>query len=87
MPAFAFAAQGAGGGGRRPGAPYRARAAVAGRSEGVSPCRDLDEIAAKVTPGAHAILVLDQAGWHGAIPPEAVRGHVAEALKAQGIDE
>ena len=26
----------------------------------------LDEIASKVTPGAHAILILDQAGWHGA---------------------
>ena len=26
----------------------------------------LDEIAARVTAGAHAILVLDQAGWHGA---------------------
>ena len=26
----------------------------------------LDEIATKVTPGAHAVLVLDQAGWHGA---------------------
>jgi len=26
----------------------------------------LDEIATKVTPGAHAILILDQAGWHGA---------------------
>jgi hypothetical protein len=26
----------------------------------------LDEIATKVTPGAHAILVLDQAGWHTA---------------------
>src|SRR5262245_50996535 len=26
----------------------------------------LDEIAAKITPGAHAILLLDQAGWHGA---------------------
>jgi hypothetical protein len=26
----------------------------------------LDEIAIKVTPGAHAILILDQAGWHGA---------------------
>jgi hypothetical protein len=26
----------------------------------------LDEIAAKVAPGAHAILILDQAGWHGA---------------------
>jgi transposase len=26
----------------------------------------LDEIATKVTPGAHAILLLDQAGWHGA---------------------
>jgi hypothetical protein len=26
----------------------------------------LDEIATNVTPGAHAILILDQAGWHGA---------------------
>src|SRR6266403_540994 len=26
----------------------------------------LDEIATKITPGAHAILLLDQAGWHGA---------------------
>src|SRR5205085_7656487 len=26
----------------------------------------LDEIATKGTPGAHAILILDQAGWHGA---------------------
>jgi hypothetical protein len=26
----------------------------------------LDEIATKVAPGAHAILILDQAGWHGA---------------------
>jgi hypothetical protein len=26
----------------------------------------LDEIATKVRPGAHAVLVLDQAGWHGA---------------------
>jgi hypothetical protein len=26
----------------------------------------LDEIATKVAPGAHAILLLDQAGWHGA---------------------
>ena len=26
----------------------------------------LNEIANKVTPGAHAILILDQAGWHGA---------------------
>jgi hypothetical protein len=33
----------------------------------------LDEIATKVAPGAHAILILDQAGWHGAkelkVPP------------------
>jgi hypothetical protein len=28
--------------------------------------RHLNEIATKVTPGAHAILILDQAGWHGA---------------------
>src|SRR6266536_2935257 len=26
----------------------------------------LDEIATNVTPGAHAIVLLDQAGWHGA---------------------
>ena len=26
----------------------------------------LDEIATKVTPGAHAVLILDQAEWHGA---------------------
>jgi putative transposase len=26
----------------------------------------LDEIATKIIPGAHAILLLDQAGWHGA---------------------
>src|SRR5262249_34988808 len=26
----------------------------------------LDEIATKIPPGAHAILLLDQAGWHGA---------------------
>ena len=29
----------------------------------------LDEIATKVTPGAHAVLILDQAGWHGAQRP------------------
>ncbi len=26
----------------------------------------LDEIGTKVAPGAHAIVILDQAGWHGA---------------------
>jgi hypothetical protein len=26
----------------------------------------LDEITTKVVPGAHAILMLDQVGWHGA---------------------
>ena len=31
----------------------------------------LDEIATKVTPGAHAVLILDQAGWHGAKDLEA----------------
>src|ERR1700759_278374 len=33
----------------------------------------LGEIATKVSPGAHAIVILDQAGWHGAkdlkVPP------------------
>ena len=36
----------------------------------------LDEIATKVTPGAHAILILDQAGWHG-----------AKDLKAPGLGQ
>ena len=31
----------------------------------------LDEIATKVTAGAHAVLILDQAGWHGAKDLEA----------------
>jgi hypothetical protein len=32
-----------------------------------APERELfDEIATKVTPGAHAVLILDQDGWHGA---------------------
>src|SRR4051812_35163211 len=31
----------------------------------------LDEIAAKVTPGAHAVLILDQAGWQNAKDLEA----------------
>ena len=26
----------------------------------------LEEISSQVTPGAHAVLILDQAGWHGA---------------------
>jgi hypothetical protein len=26
----------------------------------------LDEIATKVAPGAHAVILLDQAGWHSA---------------------
>jgi len=26
--------------------------------------RHLDEIASQVTPGAHAVLILDRAGWH-----------------------
>ena len=30
----------------------------------------LDEIATKVTPGAHAIVLLDQAGWHGGKVPK-----------------
>jgi transposase len=28
--------------------------------------RHLQEISAAVAPGAHAVLLLDQAGWHGA---------------------
>jgi hypothetical protein len=38
-----------------------------------------DEITTKVAPGAHAILILDQAGWHGAkqlrIPINIPGGH------------
>ena len=26
--------------------------------------RHLDEISSQVTPGAHAVLIVDQAGWH-----------------------
>jgi hypothetical protein len=26
----------------------------------------LDKIAIRLTPGAHAILIFDEAGWHGA---------------------
>jgi hypothetical protein len=26
----------------------------------------LDEISTKVAPGAHVVILLDQAGWHGA---------------------
>jgi hypothetical protein len=37
----------------------------------------LDEIATKVTPGAHAILVLDQAGWHGAKSTGGPEQHLA----------
>ncbi len=33
----------------------------------------LEEISSQVSPGAHAVLILDQAGWHGSakleIPP------------------
>ena len=32
----------------------------------------LDDIAAKVAPRAHAILIFDQAGWHGA---KALKSH------------
>ena len=52
------------------GAVCPARAVAAGL---VLPCvnaqamnADLAEIARSVTPGAHAVLILDGAGWHGA---------------------
>ncbi len=57
----------------------------------------LDEIAAKVIPGAHAVLILDQAGWHGAkdlkapksisllpLPPRAPELHQTEKLAVRG---
>ena len=43
----------------------------------------LDEIATKVSAGAHAILILDQAGWHGAkelrIPEQSIALAIAAA--------
>src|SRR5262249_6040410 len=41
----------------------------------------LDEIATKITPGAHAILLLDQAGWHGQ-SPQGSKQHLALAASA-----
>ena len=42
----------------------------------------LDEIATKVTPGAHAVLILDQAGWHGAKDLRGSQKHLAPAAAA-----
>ena len=42
----------------------------------------LDEIAARVTVGAHAILILDQAGWHGGKELEDSQQHLAPAAAA-----
>jgi hypothetical protein len=42
----------------------------------------LDEIATKVTPGALAILILDQASWHGAKRPQGSEKHLAPAAAA-----
>src|SRR5262249_18743178 len=39
----------------------------------------LNEIATKITPGAHAILLLDQAGWHGAKALKVPSKHLALA--------
>jgi hypothetical protein len=44
------------------GAPAAALALPACNTEAMQV--HLDEIATKVTPGAHAVVVLDQAGWH-----------------------
>jgi hypothetical protein len=52
--------------------PRRARSARAGAALGLPACNSeavrlhLNEITTKVAPGAHAIVILDQAGWHGA---------------------
>ncbi len=46
----------------------------------------LDEIATKVTPGAHAIVLLDQAGWHGGKVlkvPEQYFAHAAAAPRTR----
>jgi hypothetical protein len=48
----------------------------------------LDEIATRVAPGAHAILLLDQAGWHGAkalVIPSNVSLVVCEELGFRAI--
>jgi hypothetical protein len=42
----------------------------------------LDEIATKITPGAHAILLLDQAGWHGDQGPQGSKQHLDLAAAA-----
>jgi Winged helix-turn helix/DDE superfamily endonuclease len=42
----------------------------------------LHEIATKVTPGAHAVLILDQAGWHGAPKTSRLPKHLAPAAAA-----
>ena len=42
----------------------------------------LDEIATKVTPGALAVLILDQAGWHGAKDLRGSQKHLAPAAAA-----
>jgi hypothetical protein len=37
----------------------------------------LDEITTKVSPGAHAIIILDQAGWHGELFTPSIRTWIA----------
>ena len=46
------------------------------------PLLHLDEIATKVTPGALAVLILDQAGWHGAKDLRGSQKHLAPAAAA-----
>jgi hypothetical protein len=40
----------------------------------------LEEISSQVSPGAHAVVILDQAGWHGSkklqIPPNITLLHL-----------
>jgi hypothetical protein len=60
-------------------------------AEPVSPSRclqlHLDEIATKVTPRGHAILILDQACWHGAKRPARPKQHLAPAVAAASRPE
>jgi putative ABC transport system substrate-binding protein len=51
---------------RTGGLAIAASALFSGRSEQLAALAMRYEVATKVTPGAHAILILDQAGWHGA---------------------
>jgi hypothetical protein len=51
---------------RAPGGQFVLGALVLPRCDTQTMQRHLDEIASQVAPGAHAVLMMDQAGWHAA---------------------